>query len=114
MSNTIAQHEGQGQARAGTPPKEGDSPAPTDANVGATLVVARVEREGMTLPQGWAWANVEQLAESIQYGYTESAQTEPIGPKFLRITDIQNGRVNWDTVPYCKCSEEGSVPVYSR
>lgn len=46
------------------------------------------------------------LAERIQYGHTESAKEEPIGPKFLRITDIQDGRVNWDTVPYCKCSEE--------
>lgn len=38
-----------------------------------------------------------------QYGYTESATTEPVGPRFLRITDIQNGRVNWDNVPYCSC-----------
>jgi len=26
-----------------------------------------------------------------------------VGPKFLRITDIQNGKVDWNTVPYCKC-----------
>jgi type I restriction enzyme S subunit len=58
------------------------------------------------LPEGWVWASVAQLAESIQYGHTESAQSEPIGPKFLRITDIQDGHVNWDTVPYCKCSDE--------
>ncbi len=41
-----------------------------------------------------------------QYGYTESASSEAIGPKFLRITDIQNGIVNWDKVPYCRISEE--------
>ena len=58
------------------------------------------------VPEGWAWASLRQLADKIQYGHTESATEEPIGPKFLRITDIQDGRVNWDTVPYCKCSEE--------
>ena len=58
------------------------------------------------LPERWVWASLKQLAERIQYGHTESARDEPIGPKFLRITDIQDGRVNWDTVPYCKCSEE--------
>lgn len=40
-----------------------------------------------------------------QYGYTESASKEKIGPKFLRITDIQGNIVDWETVPYCKISE---------
>jgi type I restriction enzyme, S subunit len=39
---------------------------------------------------------------AINYGYTESASSEPVGPRFLRITDIQNDQVNWDNVPYCK------------
>ena len=51
----------------------------------------------------WSEARVGDFCEVPQYGYTESATTEPIGPRFLRITDIQNGRVNWDTVPYCSC-----------
>jgi type I restriction enzyme S subunit len=41
----------------------------------------------------------------LRYGYTESANWDPIGPKFLRITDIQDGLVNWDLVPYCKISD---------
>jgi type I restriction enzyme S subunit len=41
----------------------------------------------------------------LRYGYTESANWDPIGPKFLRITDIQDGQVNWDLVPYCKISD---------
>src|SRR5687767_6460977 len=57
------------------------------------------------LPDGWTRQTVNDLSENIQYGYTESAKDEPVGPKFLRITDIQNGKVNWDTVPYCKCSD---------
>jgi type I restriction enzyme S subunit len=40
-----------------------------------------------------------------QYGYTESASTETIGPKFLRITDIAQNYIDWANVPYCKISE---------
>jgi type I restriction enzyme S subunit len=57
------------------------------------------------LPEGWRWVSVGNLAEKIQYGYTESATDEPVGPKFLRITDIQDGKVNWTTVPYCEISK---------
>jgi len=53
--------------------------------------------------KGWMEARVADFCETPQYGYTESATTEPVGPRFLRITDIQNGRVNWDTVPFCQC-----------
>jgi type I restriction enzyme S subunit len=42
----------------------------------------------------------------IKYGYTAKADSEPVGPRFLRITDIQNGAVNWDQVPFCKVSEK--------
>ncbi len=41
-----------------------------------------------------------------QYGYTESASKDKIGPRFLRITDIQGNIVDWETVPYCKIPEK--------
>ncbi|MCC0088555.1 restriction endonuclease subunit S [Aeromonas veronii] len=43
----------------------------------------------------------------INYGYTESATSDPIGPKFLRITDIQDSGVNWDDVPFCQIDATG-------
>ncbi len=49
----------------------------------------------------WQTKRLGDISE-ISYGYTQSASEHPIGPKFLRITDIQNGRVDWDSVPYCK------------
>lgn len=52
------------------------------------------------------WTTIGAVSEKIHYGYTEKASNEPIGPKFLRITDIQNNNVNWDSVPYCKIKEE--------
>ena len=56
------------------------------------------------LPEGWKWVRLGNIAKT-QYGYTESATSENVGPKFLRITDIQNGKVEWEKVPYCTISE---------
>ena len=53
----------------------------------------------------WPIKSLSELCDSITYGYTESASIEKIGPKFLRITDIASGRLNWDFVPYCKISD---------
>ena len=42
----------------------------------------------------------------MQYGYTETATTEPVGSKFLRITDIAQSYIDWKAVPYCPITEE--------
>src|ERR1039458_1581810 len=44
---------------------------------------------------------VGAIAEDISYGFTAKASTSPVGPKLLRITDIQGGTVQWESVPYC-------------
>jgi type I restriction enzyme S subunit len=51
------------------------------------------------------------VAESIQYGYTASAIDRRKGPRFLRITDIQDGRVDWEAVPSCDIPAE-DIPKY--
>ena len=53
------------------------------------------------IPEGW---QVEKLAElcSTQYGYTASAASQPIGPRYLRVTDINKRNwIEWGDVPYC-------------
>lgn len=55
--------------------------------------------------RNWPIISLSDLCTSITYGYTESASTKKIGPKFLRITDIANGKLNWNNVPYCKISD---------
>ncbi|MDD4531441.1 MAG: restriction endonuclease subunit S [Candidatus Pacebacteria bacterium] len=50
---------------------------------------------------------IKEICEKPQYGYTASATQEKVGPKFLRISDIQNGIVSWNDVPYCKCDKVG-------
>ena len=51
----------------------------------------------------WKTVALSDVATSVVYGVTASASQQPLGPKFLRITDIQNGAVNWDDVPWCEC-----------
>jgi type I restriction enzyme S subunit len=44
---------------------------------------------------------------STQYGYTASASDENIGPKFLRITDMNKEPwIDWINVPYCEIGKD--------
>jgi type I restriction enzyme S subunit len=54
----------------------------------------------------WTSAALAEISSDVSYGYTESASSEKVGPRFLRITDIQNGIVNWAEVPYCPITPE--------
>ena len=51
------------------------------------------------LPEGWAWTRLGNLSAAIQYGLSNSAKQQGTH-RLLRITDIQDGKVNWDTVPF--------------
>lgn len=54
------------------------------------------------IPEGWEVLPLSELVET-QYGYTASAQNEPIGPKFLRGMDInKSSYIDWSSVPYCE------------
>ena len=61
------------------------------------------------IPKDWVWTRLERVSEEIQYGYTAKSVKEPIGPRLLRITDIQRGSVDWQAVPYCQISEDKIV-----
>ncbi|MDR1269238.1 MAG: restriction endonuclease subunit S [Planctomycetaceae bacterium] len=54
----------------------------------------------------WKQVKLGEVCNDVSYGYTASASKNKIGPKFLRITDIQGGIVNWDTVPFCEISND--------
>ena len=51
---------------------------------------------------------VKTLGEfgKISYGYTAKSSLTFKGPKYLRITDIQDKSVNWQEVPNCEISKE--------
>jgi type I restriction enzyme, S subunit len=69
------------------------------------MVLVPDEDKLYDLPVKWMWVNLKSCVSSIQYGYTEVSSKKEIGPKFLRITDIQNDKVSWNKVPYCKIEE---------
>ena len=58
-------------------------------------------------PKGddWVETTLGEIAQ-VNYGYTAKAGWEEVGPKFLRITDIQEGAVDWNEVPYCPISDK--------
>ncbi|EEL1997481.1 restriction endonuclease subunit S, partial [Salmonella enterica subsp. enterica serovar Havana] len=51
---------------------------------------------GGKLPEGWVGPQLDEIATDINYGYTASSTSENIGPKMLRITDIQDNKVDWN------------------
>ena len=62
------------------------------------------------VPEGWAWTTVNNISKSIIYGVSESAKSEG-KYKLLRITDIQNNKVDWETVPFTDF-DDGKVSSY--
>ena len=56
------------------------------------------------LPVGWEWTRLGCITDVIQYGLSNSAESTG-DYRLLRITDIQNGCVNWDTVPFTSTDE---------
>lgn len=53
------------------------------------------------LPKGWARTNLGEICSKPQYGWTcKAAKVGQI--KYLRTTDISDGRMDWQNVPYCE------------
>lgn len=56
------------------------------------------------IPESWEVVELIDVCNKPQYGYTDSASKSG-NVRFLRITDITEDGVNWNTVPFCKCPE---------
>jgi type I restriction enzyme S subunit len=58
------------------------------------------------IPQGWEARKLSEFV-TTQYGYTESTNASPIGPKYLRGMDMnKTSYIDWPQVPYCPISVE--------
>ena len=57
------------------------------------------------IPENWKWVRLGDISKNIHYGYTASAQ-EKGNCKLLRITDIQNNSVEWESVPFCNVKDK--------
>ena len=62
-------------------------------------------------PIRWEWVKLSEISERIHYGFTASADHSSTGVKLLRITDIQDNQVNWNTVPGCQINDK-EIPKY--
>ena len=51
------------------------------------------------VPESWVWTTIKEISSSILYGVSESAKAKG-AYKLLRITDIQDNKVDWNFVPY--------------
>ena len=65
------------------------------------------------IPENWCWCRWGELSDSIQYGYNAPAK-ESGRIKMVRITDIQNGKVEWENVPFCEISDEDVITYKLR
>ena len=66
-----------------------------------------VDSELGEIPEGWEVKMLGDLSHKPQYGYTASAKNESVGPKFLRITDInKKAWIEWGAVPYCEITDK--------
>ena len=57
------------------------------------------------IPDGWEWERWGNISQSIQYGYNAPALEQGV-IRMVRISDIQDNKVVWDTVPFCMIEEQ--------
>ncbi len=86
--------EGLARARAHAEANLQNARALMEAGLGTAFNPATAQE------MGWQLLELSRVAD-LTYGYTTKAHSDPVGPRFLRITDIQDGEVDWNTVPYC-------------
>ncbi|MHB1463716.1 MAG: restriction endonuclease subunit S [Thermoleophilia bacterium] len=54
----------------------------------------------------WIECSLADTCSSIDYGLTSSAVDQEIGPRFLRITDIVSGHIDWKSVPHVAADDK--------
>lgn len=62
------------------------------------------------IPESWCWCRLGEISFSVQYGFNAPAKNSG-RIKMLRISDINENMVSWDSVPYCDI-EEKDIDMY--
>lgn len=70
-----------------------------------------VEEQPYPIPENWCWTRFDSVVDGFQYGYTEKATYDKVGPHFIRITDIGDGIIDDRGAPYCKIDAD-TYPKY--
>ena len=58
-----------------------------------------------SLPEGWAWASLEQISRSSSYGTSAKCSPDNSGPPVLRIPNIAGGRIDLTDLKFAKSDE---------
>ena len=58
------------------------------------------------IPENWEVVRLGEVSDKPQYGISVKAINKDTGVKILRITDVHDGKVNWNLVPFCECDNE--------
>jgi len=69
------------------------------------LAEIAIDEIPLSIPDSWVWCRLGDICLRIHYGFNASAKLNTTGVRLLRITDIQNNKVNWKNVPSCDYSE---------
>ena len=86
---------------------KGRNPACMDTETAELFPSAFQDSPLGKIPQGWSARTLSDLSHQPQYGYTASAKDEIVGPKFLRITDInKKAWIDWSSVPHCEITDK--------
>ena len=70
------------------------------------VAVQKEAKQPKTEGGEWIQCTLADAFSAIDYGLTASASRLSDGPKFLRITDIVEGQLNWDSVPHVEADDE--------
>ena len=70
------------------------------------VVQKGVKRRTGTVTDEWIHCTLADACSAIDYGFTASASSSSDGPKFLRITDVVSGQIDWNSVPHVEASDD--------
>ena len=72
-------------------------------------VLQKGKQKSYAMAGEWNQCALADACSSIDYGLTASASDQEVGPKFLRITDIVSGHIDWNAVPHVAADDETSA-----
>lgn len=64
------------------------------------------------LPQGWVWANVDELCDSVRNGLSKTPNTEQQGFPIFKINAVRPMAVNFDAIKHIDISESEAADYW--
>ncbi len=78
------------------------------------LPLIEADEVPFTIPDGWDWFRIGEIAKSVEYGTSQKASTENKGIPILRMNNIQNGKVCFENLKYVSESIKDLPRLYLK